>query len=76
MYNGVTDPWQFECITKTNTWNNPMACHLFQRTLKGWAVVWFKGLEKGNIKGWEDLKEKFIKHFQARREYTGDYVNM
>ena len=53
-----------------------MACHLFQHTLTRRVVVQFKGLEKGNIKRWEDLKEKFIKIFQSRREYIGYYVNL
>ncbi|PWA71531.1 reverse transcriptase domain-containing protein [Artemisia annua] len=79
-YDGVTDPdshiWQFECAAKTNARNSPKACHIFQHTLTGRTVFWFKGLEEGNIKGWEDLRKKFIKNFQPRREYTGDYVNL
>lgn len=53
MYGGVTDPdshiWKFKCTEKINAWNNPMACHLFQRTLVGRVVVWLKGMDKNNI---------------------------
>ncbi|GJU58364.1 hypothetical protein Tco_1236130 [Tanacetum coccineum] len=44
MYDGVEDPdshiWQFKCAAKTNAWNSPMACHLFQQLPAKKRVHW------------------------------------
>ncbi|GKD97986.1 reverse transcriptase domain-containing protein [Tanacetum coccineum] len=53
-----------------------MACYLFQCTLAGQAVVRFDNIEKNNITGWQDLKDKFVMNFQPRKVYTGNYANL
>lgn len=53
-----------------------MARHMFQYTLEKRAFMWFKCLDKHNIIGWIDLRDKFIKKIKPMREYARDYVNL
>ena len=38
--------------------------------------MWSKGLDRHNITGWTDLRDKLVKILQPMREYIGDYVNL
>ncbi|XP_050893780.1 uncharacterized protein LOC127100592 [Lathyrus oleraceus] len=73
-YKGASDP-----ITHVKAYcrkmasysdDNKLLMHLFQDSLKGASLDWYKKLEGIHIRTWRDMAEAFLKHYQ----YNADMV--
>ena len=76
-YDGTSDPKEHVSAYESHMYLNPLSeatwCKYFPTTLKGVAQAWItKGIERGSIRSWDDLVQKFKSKFATanRREKT------
>ncbi|GJR76549.1 reverse transcriptase domain-containing protein [Tanacetum coccineum] len=71
-YDGSEDPEDhlkiFQAAAKTERWDMPTWCHMFNSTLTGNARVWFDDLPTELIDSYDDLKKAFLENYLQQKK--------
>ncbi|GJX35715.1 reverse transcriptase domain-containing protein [Tanacetum coccineum] len=70
-YDGSEDPEDhlknFQAAAKTEHWEMPMWCHMFNSTLTGNARVWFDDLPQESIDSYDELRKAFLENYLQQK---------
>ncbi|GKB92257.1 reverse transcriptase domain-containing protein [Tanacetum coccineum] len=66
----------FQATEKTERWEMPTWCHMFNSTLTGNARVWFDKLPRESIDSYEDLRTAFRENYLQQTKHIKDPVEI
>ncbi|GJZ72595.1 reverse transcriptase domain-containing protein [Tanacetum coccineum] len=69
----LSQPW---AATKTERWDMPTWCHMFNSTLAGNARVWFDDLPPESIDSYDDLKKAFLENYLQQKKCIKDPIEI
>ncbi|GJU52905.1 reverse transcriptase domain-containing protein, partial [Tanacetum coccineum] len=79
-YDGSGDPEDhlklFQSAAKTERWEMPTWCHMFNSMLTGNARVWFDKLPKKSIDSYKDLRAAFRENYLQQTKHIKDPVEI
>ncbi|PWA61815.1 reverse transcriptase domain-containing protein [Artemisia annua] len=59
----------FQTMERVYNWDAATQCHMFKRTLRGLARVWFEHLPKEFLNGFHELRDAFLESFLSMKRY-------